>query len=732
MNTSNPTQPHRVLVIDDNPAIHEDFRKILCADGDSDLVMERTETVLFGESSDSENAPVFEIDSAFQGQEGLEKVRQAVKAGRPYAVAFVDIRMPPGWDGVETIKHIWQVAPDLQVVICTAYSDYSWRTIIENLGESDNLVILKKPFDNIEVLQLAHALAKKWGLDRQVKCRIEQLAGWVNLRTQELQAANVRLERENAQHQETEKALRLSEERFSKAFRSNPLPMLIYSLSNEQCLDANAQFLTMLDFPPPDVIGRSLAELQVLPDEARWSRMREQLQRFRSARNWEYAFRTRSGALRQTLLWAELIEVAAEPCVLLIVEDVTERRDLEEQLHQAQKMEAMGQLASGIAHDLNNILTVVQGHVELLLAANNIEPQAANSLKQVALASSRAAGLTRQLLTFSRKQAVQPKVLSLSNEVQSLKGMLARLIGEHIQLQCECAQNLPRILADPCNLEQIIMNLVVNARDAMPRGGTLTIKAAAIQIDESRRRHPAARPGQYVCLSVADTGCGIRPEILSRIFEPFFTTKEVGQGTGLGLATVYGIVKQLNGWIEVESVLGKGSNFIVYLPPFHHPQSPPDAEPASIRVQPGSATILVVEDEKSVRELTCHVIGGAGYQVVPAADGVEALKLWAENRSRIDLLFTDIVMPNGINGRDLARKLQSEKPDLKVLYTSGYSEELTGKDSLLAAGNKFVAKPFRPGALLHAVAECLSSTTTTTAPAAPAAPSAPQPAEQVA
>ena len=253
-------------------------------------------------------------------------MRQAIKAGRPYAVAFVDIRMPPGWDGVETIKHIWQIAPDLQVVICTAYLDYSWKTIIENLGESDNLVTLKKPFDDIEVLQLVHALAKKWGLDRQVKCRIEQLAGWVNLRTQELQTANVRLERENAEHKETEKALRLSEERFSKAFRSNPLPMLIYSLSNEQCLDANAQFLTMLDFPPQEVIGRSLAQLRVLPDETRWFKMREQLQRFRSVRNWEYAFRTRSGAIRHTLLWAELIEVAAEPCVLLIVEDVTERR----------------------------------------------------------------------------------------------------------------------------------------------------------------------------------------------------------------------------------------------------------------------------------------------------------------------------------------------------------------------------------------------------------------------
>jgi CheY-like chemotaxis protein len=253
------------------------------------------------------------------------------------------------------------------------------------------------------------------------------------------------------------------------------------------------------------------------------------------------------------------------------------------------------------------------------------------------------------------------------------------------------------------------MNLAVNARDAMPRGGTLTITATAASIDDTGvHRHPDARNGGYVCLSVTDTGCGIKADILPRIFEPFFTTKLMGKGTGLGLATVYGIVKQLDGWVEVSTEVGKGSTFKVYLPA--HGQvgvaSAAEAEPKeAFHV---GATIFVVEDEDALRELTCEVIRDAGYQVIAAADGVEALKVWKENRSRVDLLFTDIVMPNGISGRELARKLRADKRDLKIFFTSGYSAELIGKDSLLAEGNSFLAKPYSPKALLEAVRQCLS------------------------
>ena len=719
MNTTSEPLNNRILVIDDNPSIHDDFRKILGASGAKNHSLEESESAVFGEAPKRTLEAAFEIESAFQGKEGLEKVQQAMEAGRPYAMAFVDVRMPPGWDGVETIGHIWKVYPDLQVVICTAYSDYSWADITKNLGTSDNLVILKKPFDNIEVFQLAHALTKKWYLKQQADLKLEHLDKLVNLRTQELQTTNQKLEREIAERVKADASLRRLEERFSKAFAANPLPMIIYTFDGERCIDVNRQFLKMFNYQPKEVIDQPLADLQIAAAPEKWAAFRTQLRKSRSVHNLNCACRTKSGKTRDALLWAELLNVGAEPCVLLIIEDVTERRLLENQLHQAQKMEAIGQLATGIAHDFNNILTVIQGHVELLLMSANFEQKAAKSLEQVSRASSRAAELTRQLLAFCRKQAGQPQVLDLNKQFQSIKGMLGRLLGEQIQLQCDFAQDLPSVFADPSNIEQIIKNLATNACEAMPRGGTLTITATSVQIDESHSNvYSDARAGAHVCLSISDTGCGIKPDALPRIFEPFFTTKQLGKGAGLGLATVYGLVKQLNGWVEVDSEVDKGSTFKVYLPahgaaePAQTAETARIAEPARTAETPKKAqpTILVVEDEDALRELTCRVVRNAGYQVIAAADGAEALKAWKENQSKIDLLFTDIVMPNGISGRELARKLRAEKSDLKIFFTSGYSAELAAKDSLLAEGHNFLAKPFSPKVLLQALSECLSGT----------------------
>ena len=708
MKDDSQIQNNRILVIDDNPSIHDDFRRILCASVTRNDVMEAAESALFGPEPERIETPAFEIDSAFQGREGLELVARAADSGRPYAMAFVDVRMPPGWDGVETITQIWRAYPDLQIVICTAYSDYSWEGIVQHLGRSENLVILKKPFDNIEALQLAHALTRKWCLGQQAKIKVEDLDKMVSRRTQELQAANEQLEQEADERRRTQEALCRSEERFSKAFRSNPLGMAIYLRETERCIDANDQFLQMLGYSAVDIIGQPVAQSRILPDQQQWAAVRDLLRKSQPVRNVECTFLSASGSIRNTLLWAELMNVANETCVLLIIEDVTERRSLEKQLLQAQKMEAIGQLASGVAHDFNNILTVIQGHAEMVLMAGNLEQKTEHSLKQVSLASSRAASLTRQLLTFSRKQAVQTRVLNLKDQVESLREMLGRLISEDIHLSCDCAPNLPSLLADPCTIEQILINLVVNARDAMKSGGRISIAARSIQVDESHARtQPGAREGSYLCLSVGDTGCGIPPEVLPRIFEPFFTTKENGKGTGLGLATVYGIARQLNGWIEVQSELGKGTTMQVYLPP--HDESPPapTVEPAFEDTSTRTGTILLVEDEKPVRELASRIMTEAGYEVLAAGDGVEAMGVWDKNRSKVDVLLTDIVMPNGINGRQLASKLCEEDRDLKVIFTSGYSTELIGKGSLLAEGQDFLAKPFSPKALLSVLRACL-------------------------
>jgi two-component system, cell cycle sensor histidine kinase and response regulator CckA len=391
--------------------------------------------------------------------------------------------------------------------------------------------------------------------------------------------------------------------------------------------------------------------------------------------------------------------------------DITDMENLEAQFRQAQKMESIGQLAAGVAHDFNNILTVIQGYADLLKARYDGDAELAGPLKQISDASRRASALTRQLLMFSRKQVLQPKVLDLNAVLRNLHNMLTRLLGEHIAVENNFADTVPSIEADTGMLEQIVMNLAVNARDAMPKGGKLVIETATAEIDAQYvRQRPDARPGQYVRLSVTDSGTGMDRKTLERIFEPFFSTKPVGKGTGLGLATVYGIVKQHKGWVEVKSELGVGTTFDVYIP-----AAQSAAEPAAERVAEaapaacgGNETILLVEDEQTLREWVREILQGVGYRIVEAANGVEALKAWDEQSGRIDLLLTDMVMPEGLTGRDLARQLKSRQPGLKVVYTSGYSEEILSNEAELRDA-PFLPKPYHAPQLTKLVRELLDA-----------------------
>ncbi len=697
----------RILIIDDNPAIHEDVRKILGAPSHDDSSLDSEAAELFGTPIESLNSVEFEIDSAFQGQEGLAKVQHALDEGRPYAMAFVDVRMPPGWDGIETISRIWKMYPELQVVICTAYSDYSWEDMIGKVGKTDNLVILKKPFDNIEVLQLAHTLTQKWTLSNRLQIHLEGLDNIVATRTEELQAANRRLREEMAEREQAEKELSRSEERFSKAFRSSPVPMAIQSRKTDRFLDVNDAFLSITGYRRLEIISRTPGEANLFVDASSPLLLRVQLDEERSVRNFECQLRSRPGDARDCIFSAEAIELGDEAVALLAIQDVSDQRRLEEQLRHSQKLEAVGQFAAGVAHDFNNMLTVIQGHASIHLAANNLERDVSNSLQQVSLAAERAAALTRQLLTFSRKQIVQPRVLELNAIVQNLHDMLRRLIGEHITLRCEFADYLPALHADESNLEQIIVNLVVNARDAMPHGGELTVRTEVATLDKAKAaRHPQARAGRFVCLRIADTGCGMDAVTLSHIFEPFFTTKEVGKGSGLGLATVYGIVAQQDGWIEVSSEVGRGTEIAIFLPPCDAAASPtaPSETPA---LRGGTETILVVEDEPAVREIMTEVLRQHGYHVLEAADGPEAMRMWGEKKDVIDLLVTDIVMPNGIKGNVLADRLTAEKTGLPVIFSSGYSAEFATADSPLDEKFRVLEKPYKPEVLVRAVRECL-------------------------
>jgi len=393
-----------------------------------------------------------------------------------------------------------------------------------------------------------------------------------------------------------------------------------------------------------------------------------------------------------------------------IVMDVTERRQLGEQLRQSQKMEAIGQLAGGVAHDFNNILTVIHGHASLLLVDEDLSKSAARSAQQIAQAAERAAGLTRQLLTFSRRQVMQPRRLDLNQVVSNMTIMLGRILGEDITLQLNFWPQPAYVKADASMMEQVLLNLVVNARDAMPKGGKLSIRITISPVEPHRRGYQSEKPGgEFVCLNVTDNGCGIDRETLRRIFEPFFTTKEVGKGTGLGLATVYGILNQHEGWIDVESEPGKGSSFRAFLP-FAAEATEEAAGKASPReVRGGQETILVVEDEIALRELVCSVLEGHGYNVLQAETGVKALEIWQHHKQEIDLLLTDLIMPDHVNGRELAERLLADKPGLKVIFTSGYTADVVGKDFVLQRGLHYLQKPYEPRKLALTVRDCLDS-----------------------
>jgi PAS domain S-box-containing protein len=411
--------------------------------------------------------------------------------------------------------------------------------------------------------------------------------------------------------------------------------------------------------------------------------------------------------------WFQTVKVAlvaAEggvPQVLGVATDITRRKQLEDQLRQSQKMEAVGRLAGGVAHDFNNLLTAILGHADLLLEDATQHDGRRADLTEIKRAAERAAGLTRQLLAFSRKQILQPKVLDLNTVVTGMGTLLHRLIGEDIELRIVPAPGLGAVEADPGQLEQVILNLAVNARDAMPRGGKLTVETANVHLDEAyARQRVGVQPGPYVLLAVTDTGVGMDEHVKAHVFEPFFTTKEQGKGTGLGLATVYGIVQQSGGFIWVYSEPGRGTAFKIYLP--RKAASSQDLEPVPTREDShaGSGTILLVEDEEAVRKLASRVLEARGYTVLRAADGLQALDTVERHPGAIDLLITDVVMPR-MSGRELADLVRPRRPATKVLYVSGYTDDAIVHHGVLDAGVMFLQKPFTPDSLARKVKEIL-------------------------
>jgi PAS domain S-box-containing protein len=478
-------------------------------------------------------------------------------------------------------------------------------------------------------------------------------------------------------------------------------------------LYANEAFTRMTGYSLEEVLGKTPRILQGPKTD------RDELDKIRTALGQQQPVQVELINYRKdgSEYWVELNIVPVADAqghlthLVSVQREVTERRHLEAQLRQSQKMEAVGQLAGGIAHDFNNLLTVITGYSELALKRHlNDNDPLRPYIEEIDRAGERAAGLTRQLLAFSRKQVLELKVLNLNTVVAEMDKMLRRLIGEDVDLVTMLNEDLGQVKADPGQLEQVIMNLAVNARDAMPQGGKLTIETANVELDETyAHQHLEAQPGSYVMLAVSDTGAGMDPETMSHIFEPVFTTKEQGKGTGLGLSTLYGIVKQSGGHTWVYSEIGRGTTFKVYLPRVEESVEIFEPDPVRLKQHQAVETILLVEDEERVRELVRTLLQEEGYTVLVAQNGDEALRLCQQYDGPAHLLVTDMVMPGGMNGRQLAERLTSLYPKLKVLYMSGYTGEAIVRQGVLEHNLAFLQKPFSLVGLIRKVREVLAS-----------------------
>jgi PAS domain S-box-containing protein len=533
-------------------------------------------------------------------------------------------------------------------------------------------------------------------------------APWTELRREGLQAIADQLA-VGVERRRAEEELRRSQERFSKVFHASPIGIAVSTLADGRFIDVNDAFCAIVGYGP-EMIGRTTMELALWDEPGRRDEVIARLAREGVVRDVDLKLRRSDGAMIPVLASYESIELAGQACLLSFVHDVSDRVRLEDELRQAQKMEAIGRLAGGVAHDFNNLLTVILGNTGFLLEGAVRDATTLGHARDIQKAAEGASELTQQLLAFSRRQILQLRAVDLNEVVTGMTPMLRRLIDESIAVETMLEPSLRPVLADSGQLEQVIMNLVINARDAMPKGGDLTIETASVQVDEARAGVPhGTRPGAYVRLGVRDTGVGMDEATQARVFEPFFTTKAPGSGTGLGLATVYGIVRQSGGFLSVESTLGAGTTFHVYLPYATETVKPAPrrASPASLG---GDEKVLVVEDADPVRSLMRVVLDGRGYRVLEAPDGFEAMRVCEGQETPPDLLVTDVVMP-GMSGRELATQLLARYPRMRVIFTSGYTDDTVIRHGVRDQGTAFIQKPFTPEVLLRAVRTVLDAET---------------------
>ncbi len=571
----------------------------------------------------------------------------------------------------------------------------------------------ERPLGVLNIALSGEALADTGGhetfssVGRQIATALEraQLLHQLDVKVKERTAA---LEAEILERRRAEEKLQESEERYRFLFENNPRPMWIYDTETLGFLGVNDTAVDFYGYSREEFLGMKIPDLW-FPEDAADSLGALSPDYGQAGRPVVHTHRKKDGTVIYVEITSHPLPFGKGNSRLAMINDVTERKKLEEQFLQAQKMEAVGQLAGGIAHDFNNLLTIILGFSEILEGRLTVEPQLQDYVKEIGNAAQRAAALTRQLLAFSRRQVLAPQVLDLNAVVANLEKMLCRLIGEDVELKTALAPDLGRVKADAGQIEQVIMNLAVNARDAMPEGGKLSIETADVELDNNyARTHSEIKPGPHVMLAVSDTGGGMDPETQTHIFEPFFTTKEQGKGTGLGLATVFGIVKQSGGTIFVYSEPGKGSTFKVYLPRVEDVLKAAGPARRAREELRGTETILLVEDEAAVRHLVRETLVARGYNVLEAHTPSHAAQMGEQHAQPIHLMLTDIVMP-GMSGKQLADKVASLHPEMKVLFMSGYTDNAVVLHGVLEADTAFLQKPFTPEVLARKVREVLEA-----------------------
>lgn len=643
----------RLLVIDDDAGVRHAYGEIF-AQGDDRARQDELADLAAGIFGDvpaprAQNVPGFSVTLTPQGEAAAAVAEDALISGQPYAVAFVDMRMPPGWDGLRTIAELWKRDPNLQTVICTAYSDYSWEEIIGKLGRSDRLLILKKPFDRIEVMQLAEALCAKWNLARAHEER-----------TAELSRSRMRL----------------------RAIIDNDTALITLKDLKGAYLLANRAFCRRHGVGEAAIEGRCDDELFAGHREVLHERESLVLSGgYHEAEEDD----PRLPCARFLTVRFMLADHDGRPNALCtIATEITKLKDLEARYRQAQKFEALGRLAGGVAHDFNNLLAAIVGFSDLVLSQLPDDSRHRRPLEQVVRAGKQAADLTGQLLAFSRRQALKPQVIDLNAAVLDQAMILKRLVGDAVQVHLSTTPEPLPILIDPGQLQQVVVNLAVNARDAMPQGGTLSITTST--------------RNDQIELIVADTGSGIPPELLERIWDPFFTTKEVGKGTGLGLATVQGAVIQSGGRITVESHPGRGARFTLSFPRSASTIVRAPTPVAQTTPVARGHHILVVDDNPAVREMSAALLEESGFSVTICTSGEEALAQAAGRH--IDLLVSDVSMP-GMGGPELLQRLRQQFPHLPALFMTGFA------DRDVIQGVPVIGKPFSGAQLVDQVRQVL-------------------------